>query len=56
MKLTPPKQKVFWLSAVLVVLGLLGWYLDIPYVTEYNYHLVLAGYVLLFLGNTMKGL
>jgi len=56
MRLTPPKQIVFWISVILVVLGLVGKYLiDIPFVTDYNFYFLLVGYVLLFLGNAVKG-
>jgi hypothetical protein len=55
MKLTPPTKNVFWLSVVLAVLGLAGRYLSIPFVSDYAFYFVLVGYLVLFAGNTMKG-
>ena len=55
MKLTPPKQNVFWISVVLVALGLLGRYVNIPFVSDYYFYFAVVGYILLFLGNTVKG-
>ena len=56
MKLTPPTQNVFYVSVVLAVLGLLGSFVSIPFVSDYAFWFVLVAYVVLFLGNTMKGL
>ena len=56
MKLTPPTQTVFYISVVLAVLGLLGQYVNVPFVSDYNFYFVVVGYIVLFLGNTMKGI
>ncbi len=55
MKLTPPTKNVFWISVVLVVLGLVGRYTNVPILSDYYFYFVLVGYVLLALGNAMKG-
>ena len=55
MQLTPPTRNVFYLSAILAILGVLGEYAGITALASYSFLLVLVGYVLLFLGNTMKG-
>jgi hypothetical protein len=55
MKITPPTKNVFWVSVVLAALGLLGQYVNIPFVSDYNFYFVLVGYIVLFLGNTLKG-
>lgn len=55
MRLTPPTKNVFWISVVLAVLGLLGAFASIPFVSANAFWFVVVGYVLLFLGNTMKG-
>lgn len=55
MRLTPPKKNVFYVSVALVVLGLLGRYLNIPFLSDYYFYFVLVGYIVLALGNTMKG-
>jgi len=53
MKLTPPKKNVFWISVAFAVVGLIG--LFVPFLSPYAFWLVLVGYVLLFLGNAVKG-
>jgi hypothetical protein len=55
MKLTPPTKTVFWVSVVLAALGLLGRYVGVPVVSDYYFYFTLVGYILLFLGVTMKG-
>ena len=55
MKLTPPTKNVFWISVVLVVLGIVASFFCIPFLSGIALWLVVAGYVLLFLGNAMKG-
>jgi len=56
MKLTPPTQNVFYISVVLAVVGILGSFISIPFVSGYAFWFVVVAYVVLFLGNTMKGL
>jgi hypothetical protein len=55
MRLTPPKKNVFYISVALAVLGLLGRYLQIPFLSDYYFYFVLVGYIVLALGNTLKG-
>lgn len=55
MKLTPPTKNVFWISVVLAVLGLVGRYLSVPIVSDYYFYFVLVGYIVLALGNALKG-
>ena len=55
MKLTPPTKNVFYVSVVLAVLGLVGQYVSIPFVSGYNFYFVLVAYIVLFLGNVMTG-
>ncbi len=55
MKLTPPTQNVFWISVVLAVLGLVGRYLSVPVLSDYYFYFVLVGYIVLALGNVLKG-
>lgn len=55
MKLTPPTKNVFWIATVLAALGLIGSLVAIPVVSQYAFWLVVVGFVLLWLGNTMKG-
>jgi hypothetical protein len=56
MKLTPPKQITFWISVLLAVLGLIGALVpSVPVLKDYQFALVFFGYVVLFLGLTIKG-
>lgn len=54
MKLQPPKQITFWVSIILVVIGVILLAADkgpvVPLVV------VLAGFVLLAMGNLLKGI
>ena len=52
MQLTPPKQIVFWISLILAVVGIIGSFV----VGSVFFWFVVAGYVLLALGNATKGL
>lgn len=53
MRLNPPTKIVFWLSAIVALLGLIAFF--IPAFKGFAFFIVLVGYVLLFLGNTLKG-
>ena len=55
MKLTPPKKIVFIISLILVIISLVSKFITIPFVTEYQYWIMLIGYVLLALGIVLKG-
>ena len=56
MKINPPKKITFWISVIIVVLGLLGKLVTIPFLSDYSFWVVLIGYVLLFLALLIKGL
>lgn len=54
MELSEPKQITFWIAVVLVVIGLIiAFFTDIA---EFDFWFVLAGFILLALGNLLKGL
>jgi cytochrome c oxidase subunit IV len=55
MRLTPPKQIVFYISLLLAVLALVGYFVDLPIVTEYGFWTALVAYALLAAGNAVKG-
>ena len=57
MKLTPPTKLVFWLATILGVLGILGNFVTLPLIGgyEFEFWLLAAGFVLLWLGNVLKG-
>lgn len=56
MKLTPPKAVVFWISVFLAVLGVVGSLVTIPFVSALASFFIVVGFVLLALGNLIKGL
>jgi hypothetical protein len=56
MRLTPPKNITFWVAVILVVLGILGKITTIPVLTPYSWWFVLVGFIVLMLGNLVKGL
>ena len=53
MRLSPPKKWVFWASVILAVLGLIFFF--VPSLGGVAFWAVLVGYVLLALGNALKG-
>ena len=55
MKISRPTKTVFWISVILGVLGILG-YFAVAALAPYAFWLVTAGFVLLVLGNIVKGL
>ena len=63
MRLTPPKKSVFWISVVLVIVGVLLWLalwvfnlLTPSNLLNYlSYWLPVVGFLLLALGNAVKG-
>ena len=55
MKLTPPKKIVFIISLILVIISLVAHFINIPTVTQYQYWIMLIGYVLLAAGVALKG-
>ena len=55
MKLTPPTKIVFWIATVLGALGILDHFMALPIVDGNEFWLLAAGFVLLWLGNTLKG-
>ena len=57
MKTNAPKQITWLIGLILGILGLLGHFVHtIPVVSEYSYGLTAAGFIILALGTTLKGL
>ncbi len=56
MKLNAPKQITFIIALVLAVLGVLAFFVAIPVLGGFKFWLVVAGFVLLALGNLLEGL
>jgi len=55
MRLNPPKKIVFLLSLILAILAVVGHFVVIPFVTLYQFWILLAAWVLLAAGNYFKG-
>ncbi len=55
MRLSPPKQIVFWISLILAALGVLATIINIPFLSGIAVWIVVVGYILLALGNTLTG-
>jgi hypothetical protein len=45
-----PSKAVYWIALVLVVLALVGYFVPIPYVSDFRFWLAVLGYVVLALG------
>ncbi|MBI5950415.1 MAG: hypothetical protein HY865_02045 [Chloroflexi bacterium] len=56
MKLSEPKVVTFWIAVALAVLGILAYLGSIPGLAGSAFLLLAAGFVLLALGNLVKGL
>lgn len=56
MTLSPPKKVTFWAAVVIGLVGLVAGVVPIPVVSPFAFWLVVAGFVLLALGNLLEGL
>ena len=56
MNLSAPKQITWWIAIILGVLGIVGTFVSIPFVSAYTFFLVAAAFVLLALATFLKGL
>ena len=54
--LTSPSVRTLILSLLIVVLGIVGRYIQIPFVTTYQFWFPVAGFSLLMLGTLFRGL
>lgn len=55
MKPSAPKASIWLLAMILGLLGIVGYFVDIPVVTDNLYWFVVAGFGLLAIGTTFKG-
>lgn len=56
MKASAPKTNIWILGLILGITGIVGHFVQIEFISAYNYWLLLAGFVLLALGTTFKGM
>ncbi len=55
MSLSPPTTMVFVVSIVLAILAVIGTFTPLPFITANAFWVAIAGYVLLALGNILRG-
>ena len=56
MNLSAPKNITWWIAVVLGVLGILGTFVSIPFVSASAFWFVAVAFILLALGTFLKGL
>ncbi len=56
MKLSAPKQVTFWVAVVIGLIGLVVQIAQISILLPYAFWIVVVGFVILILGNMVKGL
>jgi hypothetical protein len=56
MKLTPPQVITWWIAVILGLLGILGHFTKIPFVSAYDFWFVAAAFVLLAIATYFKDL
>ena len=44
MRLTPPKKITFWISLIIVLVGILAFFVTIPFLSTYAFWVVVIGY------------
>lgn len=54
-KPSAPKKITWMIGLILGLLGIIGHYAQIEFLTEHNYVLLLAGFIVLAVGTTFKG-
>jgi hypothetical protein len=54
MRLSAPKTNTFWIATALAVLGVVGTFVKIPFVSQYAFWFVVVGFVVLWLANYLK--
>jgi hypothetical protein len=56
MDLSAPKNVTWWIAVVLGVLGILGHFAKLPFVTTYDFWFVALGFVILAVATYVKDL
>jgi hypothetical protein len=56
MKLSAPKVITWWIAVILGVIGILGSFVTIPFVSTYAFWFVVVAFVLLVLATLLEGL
>jgi hypothetical protein len=56
MKPSVPKKNLLIVALILGILGIVGHFVHIQYISQYSFELLLGGFVILALGTTLKGI
>ena len=55
MKLSAPKQGTFYLAVILFIIGLIGHFAPIPFVSAYHVWILIISEIILLVGCAVKG-
>ncbi|MEN8119758.1 MAG: hypothetical protein ABFS35_05405 [Bacteroidota bacterium] len=55
MQPSAPKSIIWIIALIAGVLGIIGYFVNIPFVSAYSFWLILVGFVMLAVGTTFKG-
>ena len=55
MKLSAPKQITFWIAVIVAVIGFIANFVTIPVLSGLAFWLLVIGFIILALGNLLKG-
>lgn len=57
MKYPSSPKKITWIiGMVLGILGIIGHFVNVPFLSEHNYTLLLIGFIVLAVGTTFRGI
>jgi len=55
MQASAPTKYVWLIGIILGILGILGHFVSVPFLSDYNYWLLFVGFILLAIGTSFKG-
>lgn len=56
MKLSAPKKMLFWIAVIIAVVGIIAKFVNIPFLSMHTFVIVLIAFIVLAIGNLVKGL
>jgi len=54
--LSAPKNLTWWIALILAVLGIIGYFANVTFLSQFSFWLVLASAVLLLIATKFKGI
>jgi hypothetical protein len=54
--LSAPKNITWWIALILAVLGIIGYFANVPFLSQYSFWFVVASAVLLLIATRFKGI